>query len=118
MIIGIGTDIVKIERIEKVCEKQTFLQKYFSPAENELFVQRKKKPETIAANFAAKEAFSKALGTGFSDMKLSEIEVLRDALGKPYIRYEKAEPDWNIHVSLSHEQEYATAFVVIERQEG
>lgn len=117
MITGIGTDIVKIERIQKVCAKQTFLQKYFSEAENELFAKRRYSPQTIAANFAAKEAFAKALGTGFSNMRLADISVLRDEKGTPYIEYPGAE-NWKIHVSLSHEQEYATAFVVIETQEG
>ena len=115
MITGIGTDIVEIARIRKACMKQAFLREYFSERENELFAAKRDYAPSAAANFAAKEAFVKALGTGFSGgIALKDIEVLRDQVGKPYIVFGRE--DWNqkIHVSLSHTEAYATAFVVIE----
>ena len=115
MIIGIGTDIVEIERIKKACAKQAFLREYFSPNENEFFSAKKDCVQSVAANFAAKEAFVKALGTGFADsVALKDIEVLRNPAGKPYILFGREGWDKKIHVSLSHCGAYATAFVVIE----
>lgn len=118
MIIGIGTDIVEIPRISKLTENSRFLERYFTKAENEYFLTKHKNPQTVAASFAAKEAFSKALGTGIRGFSLNDIEVLRDDLGKPYINvYNNAKKmvlDATIHVSLSHSAKYATAFVVIE----
>ena len=103
MIIGIGTDIIEIERIRKTIENTNFLTRFFSD---------------IAGNFAAKEAFSKAIGTGFRDFKLEDISILRDSLGKPYIKLsgELSEKfgELKIHVSISHSEKYATSYVVIE----
>lgn len=115
MIIGIGTDIVDIERIRKACLKQAFFEKNFSPRENEFFAKKKDCTESVAANFAAKEAFVKALGVGiFGGIALRDIEVLRNPAGKPYIVLHQPGWDKKVHVSLSHESAYAVAFVVIE----
>ena len=119
MITGIGTDIVEISRLAKAIENTRFLSRYFTPAENEYFLLKNKNPQSIAASFAAKEAFSKALGTGFRGFSLKDVAILRDNVGKPYINvYNKAKDltaGGTIHLSLSHSQEYATAFVVIEK---
>ncbi len=118
MIKGIGTDIIEISRIEKTMENPRFLEKNFTVAENEYFQIKKLKAESVAASFATKEAFSKALGTGFSGFDLKDIEVLHNEKGAPYIKlYNKAKElcgKGNIHISLSHSQHYATAVVVIE----
>lgn len=121
MIFGIGCDIIEIARIANADKR--FLEKHFTENERELFLKKNNAPQTVAVNFAAKEAFSKALGTGFRGFSLSEIEVLRDDLGKPYINaYGKAKEILdnleigNIFVSLSHSKELAMGYVVLERK--
>lgn len=118
MIKGIGIDIVEISRIEKSIKNPRFLEKNFTKAENEYFCSKKRPAESVAACFAAKEAFSKAVGTGFSNIKINDIEVLHNELGAPYIMlYNKAKEllgKGNVYISLSHSQHYATAMVVIE----
>ena len=86
MIIGIGTDIIEIERIE-IAVKRTkgFINKLFTENEINIFESRGFKSEVIAGNFAAKEAVSKALGTGFRGFGVKDIEILRDELGKPVV---------------------------------
>ncbi len=80
-------------------------------------------PETIAANFAAKEAFSKALGTGIRGFSLTEVSVLRNELGAPYFVFsgeaEKIVRELGLQfsVSLTHTDELAAAFVVAWQQE-
>ena len=124
MIIGIGTDIIEIGRIEKVFKgTDRFLNRNFSKAEIEYFSKRNFKSETIAGAFSAKEAVSKALGTGFRGFSLSDIEVLRTELGKPFIKVsEKLEnlilemgiKNYKFHVSISHSKENAIAYVILE----
>lgn len=119
MIDGIGTDIVEISRVAKLIENTGFLQKHFTTAENEYFLSKNKNPQSVAASFAAKEAFSKALGTGIRGFSLKDIEVLHNEMGKPYIVvYNGAKEllgEGKVFLSLSHCNEYATAMVVIEK---
>ncbi len=119
MIIGIGTDLVEISRMSKSIENTGFLTRYFTEAENEYFMLKKYNPQTIAASFAAKEAVSKAFGTGFRGFSLKDIEVLRDNLGKPYIKLynnaKKLADGACVHLSLTHTGDYASAFVVLEK---
>ncbi len=119
MIYGVGTDIVEVDRMKKAIENTGFLERYFTKSENEYFMLKKYNPMTIAASFAAKEAVSKAFGTGFRGFKLTDIEILRDSLGKPYVclynnALKKADGA-KLHLSLSHTDSYATAFVVMEK---
>ena len=81
MIYGIGIDMISISRVDKACGKEAFLNRVFSCKEIELYRDNASK---LAANFAAKEAFSKALGTGVRGFDIREVELLRDSLGKPY----------------------------------
>ena len=120
MIFGVGCDIIEIYRIAKKDER--FLEKCFTKKEQDLF-REKKLSQTIAANFAAKEAFSKALGTGVRGFSLIDIEVLRDELGKPYINLYNGAKELcenagikDIFVSLSHSKELAMAYVVLEKE--
>ena len=122
MVIGIGTDIIEIDRIAELVDKENFCRKYFSDRENEYFESKKNKYEKIAGNYAAKEAFSKALGTGIRNFALREVEILRDELGKPYIELsgdaqKAAQKKWikRFHVSISHCIDYATAYVIAEK---
>lgn len=121
MIIGIGTDIIEIERIE-IAVKRTkgFINKLFTENEINIFESRGFKGEVIAGNFAAKEAVSKALGTGFRGFGVKDIEILRDELGKPVVNlnsnvYEILKrKDVNIHLSISHNRTSAIAYAVME----
>lgn len=120
MIIGIGTDIIEIDRINKaVINTKEFLNKTFTEKEIELFSEKKMRAQTIAGNFAAKEAFVKALGIGMRGITFKDIEVLRDELGKPYINLsdkvkEKYSFKFNVLVSISHNKENAISFVILE----
>ena len=122
LIIGIGADIIEIERIKKAIEKSDrFLDRCFSEDERILFDIRNRRSEVIAGNFAAKEAFSKAIGTGVREFELAEVSVLRDELGKPYIKLSGRACEIvnemtvsRIHVSISHCREYAVANVILE----
>jgi holo-[acyl-carrier protein] synthase len=121
MIIGIGTDIIEINRIEKIMMRtSSFIEKSFTSNEIEYFKLKGLKANVIAGNFAAKEAISKALGTGFRGFGLQDIEVLRDELGKPIVNLsEKIHnlldiKEFNIYVSISHSKENAIAYAVME----
>ena len=118
MIIGIFTYLIEKERVKKACEKDSFLSYVFTEAEIELI---KKKKDSAAGNWAVKEAVVKATGTGFFGMKIKEIEVLRDELGKPYVKlYGKAlekQKELGIgrfFVSISDTKEYTSAVAVAE----
>lgn len=122
MIFGIGTDIIEIERIETAIERNPkFLEKMFTEREIELFKSRNFKNETIAGSFCVKEAVSKALGTGIRGFAFKDIEVLRDSLGKPeVILGDKItniiNKNLKVHASISHNNDTAIAFVVIEEE--
>lgn len=123
MVKGTGVDIIDIPRIKKIVESDTgFIKKVFSITEIEYCESKYRKEIHFAARFAAKEAFFKALGTGWRDgMKWTDISVVNDELGKPEIQLEGKtlekfkKNDFNgAHLSLSHTKEYAVAFVVID----
>lgn len=118
MIIGLGTDLIEIDRIKKVCEKEAFLVRYFSKKEIEFFQNNFTK---LAGNFAVKEAVSKVLGTGFLDFSPRDIEVLRDDLGKPYVNLYNNALDragklyiTNLLVSISNTKEHVVAVAIGE----
>lgn len=118
MIVGIGTDLIEIDRIKKACEKEAFLLRVYTEEECR---QAGKNSSRLAGNFAVKEAVAKVLGTGFRTFGPREIEVLRDGLGKPYVNlYGEAGVLAErlgiaaIHVSISNTKEAAVAFAVGE----
>ncbi len=86
MIIGLGTDIIEISRIKKAIERTpTFLEKVFTKKEIE-YVSKKKNPyPNYAGKFAAKEAISKAFGTGVRNFSLLDLEIINNDLGKPIV---------------------------------
>jgi len=133
MILGVGTDIANIERINKTLIEygDKFAEKYFS--EEEIFRAATKKNEIAyiahyTKRWAAKEAFVKALGSGFSSgIYLKDIAIINDIHGKPYIRvengakaaFEKIIPNGyfaKIHLSISDDYPTVIAFVVIDAQ--
>lgn len=124
-ILDIGVDIIEIDRINDAINKNDrFLYKLFTEKEIEYFKSKNFKVETIAGNFAAKEAISKAIGTGIRKFKFSDIEVLRNDLGKPIVKtYNNLNQiciDFNvleIKVSISHSQKYAVANAIVITKE-
>lgn len=121
MIRGIGVDIIEISRIEDAIQRNNkFISKLFTDNEIIYFNKRNNKSEVIAGNFAAKEAVSKALGTGIRGFSMKDIEILRDELGKPYVNINKLIRekfnlyDSVIHISISHDRSSAIAYAVLE----
>lgn len=122
MITGIGTDLIEIVRIQRAIEKNPhFMERVYTA--NEIAYCRLKKNawQSFAARFAAKEAVSKALGTGIGPVGLMEIEILNAENGQPkVVLHGKAlqlAADRNIqrvHISLSHSEAYAMATAVLE----
>ena len=121
MILGVGTDLVEIDRMRKACEKEHFVSRTFTEAESR---QAGGSASKLAGSFAVKEAVAKVFGTGFRTFMPGDIEVLRDELGKPYLGFErlvKAEIEQfekmgmeQIHVSISNTNGLAMAFAVGE----
>jgi len=143
MIYGTGIDIIEIYRIKKAALKSGFLERCFTEREIIFFRERQLNAEVIAGSFAAKEAFVKALGTGFRGIGFLDIEILRDEKGKPFIEIRNEQKiieiflnpsplsqgeknpsqitkffnDMIFHLSISHCREFAVAHVVIERMD-
>jgi len=125
MIYGIGTDIIEVARIEKVMLRDIgFRDKIFTPGEIAYCEKMKNKYQHYAARFSAKEAFLKAIGTGWRfGVRFADIDIFHDELGKPFIRTSGVAKELTerlsiskIHVSLSHLKEMATAIVIIETE--
>ena len=117
-ILGLGTDIVEVNRIERAINKTSgFVTKVFTAKEIEYCESKPNKYERYAGRFCAKEAISKALGTGVRDFKLSDIEISNDSLGKPEVilhgALESRKNNLEIHLTISHCKEYGTATAII-----
>ena len=121
MIVEIGNDIIEIERIEKAISKESFKDKIYTQRELENIKKRGNRAETYAGVFSAKEAISKAIGTGVREFSLTDLEILNDDLGKPYVvvseKLDKIikskKKDYQIEISISHSKKYATAMAII-----
>lgn len=118
MISGVGTDIVAIARIKELLGKhpERFVDRLLNDDEKNVAAQHKnaeKYAEHIAGRFAAKEAIAKALGTGIGDrLSFHDITIIREESGAPKVKLAQyANP---VHLSISHEQEYAVAFAIAE----
>lgn len=122
MIKGIGTDIIEIDRIQKaMSQTKSFMDKVYTEREKDYYTMHHKNVETLAGFFAAKEAVSKALGTGFRSFGMQDIEILPNQLGKPEVYLYKNAKNLSeeiginkMHISISHCKTYATAFAVAE----
>jgi holo-[acyl-carrier protein] synthase len=124
MIFGIGTDISEPKRIEnKISKLKGLKEDIFTKNEIEYCESKRNKYLYYAVRFAAKEAFFKALGTGWRfGMKFCEVEIMNDSLGKPeLILYGKAkemlekESITNTYVSLTHTKTFVNAIVILEK---
>jgi holo-[acyl-carrier protein] synthase len=126
MIIGLGADIVEVERVKQKIEKPFgFLEKVFSVKEIAICEPKgKSKYESYAGRFAAKEAFLKAAGINWIDeFNWIEIEVFNESNGKPYFTLSGSAAQWakevgvsTIFLSISHTRDYATATVILEHE--
>ena len=126
MIIGIGVDIIEIERVRQAIQNnKNFLSKLFTEREIDYFISRNMNSEVIAGNFAAKEAVSKALGTGIRGFSFKDIEILRNELGKPEVILHNGanlignklvgnNNSLRVHLSISHNNSSAIAYSVLE----
>jgi holo-[acyl-carrier protein] synthase len=122
MIIGVGVDIVEIRRIKEAIDRNdNFIDKLFDKEEIEYLRSRGMRPEYVAGRFAAKEAVSKALGTGFRSFNFKDIVIDRTTLGKPIVVLKgkakliaQKSGGYKIHISISHGQDSAIAYAVLE----
>lgn len=114
MVKGIGTDIIEINRIVALNYKGRFVKKLLSEDEYQLFINfksEKRQNEFLAGRWAAKEALYKALGSYCDGKQYTDFSILNDNEGKPYLN-KPCLP--NVHLSLSHCEQYAVAFVIAE----
>ena len=122
MIVGTGIDAVKISRMEKWVSNPALLNRYFNSRELDAVRERGRgMVRSLAARFAAKEAFGKALGTGLAGINLKEIMVLNNPDKRPSLYLEgsaleamKTAGARKAHVSLCHEGDLALASVILE----
>ncbi len=124
-ILGIGVDIIENNRIKKSIQNNKFKTRVYSSNELKLSKNVKNKVAYFSKRFAAKEAFSKALGTGFSkNLNFKDIEIVSDKKGKPkYAKNKKIIKivqkkykikKFNSFLSISDEKDYSTAFAIIQ----
>ncbi len=122
-IYGVGSDIIDISRIQKLLKNNTFKKKLFSSKEIKIIETKSNRIASYAKRFAAKEAFSKALGTGISKgLSFKEISIINDKNGKPYIELSGKtkfivrlilKKKYKIFLTISDERKYALAMVII-----
>jgi len=124
-ILGIGVDIIENKRIKKSIKNNDFKNRTYSAKELKLSLLTINKASFFSKRFAAKEAFAKALGTGFrNNLNFKDIEVINDKLGKPYYTKNKKitkivkkkfnVKNFNCFLSISDEKDYSTAFAIIQ----
>jgi holo-[acyl-carrier protein] synthase len=122
MILGIGIDIVRVDRVRRWEEVPGLVERYFHPDEAADARNRGAGGSlSLAARFAAKEAFGKALGTGLAGIRLGDIQVVNDRNGRPDIvlhgtalaRLQEA-GGARVHLSLTHDTDNAVAVAIIE----
>ncbi len=125
-ILGIGIDIIENKRIKKSIKNPLFKKRIYTSKELKQSVTVNNKVTYFSKRFAAKEAFSKALGTGFRmNLNFKDIEVINDKLGKPYyvknkkitkiIQKNFKTKNFKCFLSISDEKNYSTAFAIIQK---
>ena len=124
MVYGIGIDIIEIKRFERALERwgRRLHERVFTPGELSVCLAKAHPGRHLALRFAAKEAFLKALGIGmFRGVAWNEIEISNDPLGRPHLKVQGAAEKCcqekgiqEIFVSISHEDEYGVAHVLLE----
>ena len=123
MILGVGVDIIEVSRIDRSVNRwgEKFARRLFSEREVKIFANRMKEASLLAREFAAKEAVSKALGTGMKRIDFRDITVIRNEVGAPLVELSgnaatraAAIGAENIHISMSDERDYAIAYAIAE----
>ena len=121
MIRGLGCDVCAVPRMRKIMENTRFLERYFTPGERAYIADRAKGAETAAGLFAAKEAFVKALGTGFIGLGAGDVEIGHDGAGAPcYLLNDKTRAALGkagaqrAFLSISHDGDVAMAVAILE----
>jgi len=124
MIIGLGVDIEEVERVHRLTDqyKQRFLDKIFTRQEQDYCFGRARPYHHLAARFAAKEALSKALGTGWTGrFRWRDAEVIKDDQGKPFFQLHnnllEEVKERNILLSISQASDHVMATVIIESRD-
>ena len=125
-IIGIGVDIVENNRFKKLIKKKRFISRICSPKEINNFKKKNNKILYLSKRFSAKEAFVKALGSGFRNkLCFNDISILNDKRGKPYFSFNQKIKDilknkhklikFKAHLSLSDEKKYSISYVILQK---
>ena len=120
--LSVGVDLVEINRIEKSLKNPRFCKRVLGEIEYLQLMMRGFPVQSVAASFCAKEAFSKAMGTGVRGFELNEVELLREENGRPYLKLSGSaermakERRLEFAVSVTHTKEYAQAVVVAEQR--
>ena len=125
--LGIGVDIIDNSRIKKSISNKKFLNRIFSYSEIKFSKKINNKTNYFSKRFAAKEAFSKALGTGFrKGLNFNDISIINDRYGKPKIKINKKLNNIiknkfkthkvNVHLSISDEKKHSIAFVILDKK--
>ena len=125
-ILGLGVDVVEINRFKKIKNNKKIIKRIFTTYENR-YCENKNKILCFAKRFAAKEAFVKALGTGFrKNINFKDIEIVNNLYGKPHLLINKKliskiktsfnVKKFNIFLSISDERKYAIASVIISKK--
>ena len=128
-ILGIGVDIIENSRIDKSLNNNLFIKRIFSNSEILIGKKIKDKSNYYSKRFAAKEAFSKAIGTGFrNNLNFNDISIVNDKMGKPsFIITEKIKKivkkefkvsSFNFLLSISDEKKYSIAYVILQKNEN
>ena len=124
-VLGIGVDIIENKRIKSSIKNSNFVNRIYTFNELKQSSHLKNKTSYFSKSFAAKEAFAKALGTGFRrNLNFKDIEIINDKMGKPYyVKTKKIKnivqknfkvKNFNCFLSISDEKEYSTAFTIIQ----
>ena len=125
-IIGIGVDIVENHRFKKLIKKKRFISRICSPKEIDNFKKKNNKISYLSKRFSAKEAFVKALGSGFRNkLCFNDISILNDKRGKPYFLFNQKIKNilknkyklikFKAHLSLSDEKKHSISYVVLQK---
>ena len=126
-ILGIGVDIVENSRITKSLKNNLFIKRIFSKSEILIAKKLKDKKNYYSKRFAAKEAFAKAIGTGFrNNLNFKDISIVNDNMGKPsfvisdkikkIIKKEFKVSSFNFFLSISDEKKYSVAYVILQKK--
>tara|TARA_B100000674_G_C37928624_1_gene956812 strand:- start:564 stop:950 length:387 start_codon:yes stop_codon:yes gene_type:complete len=126
-ILGIGVDIIRNKRIEKLIKKKIFIKRTFGKNEIKFSKKTLNKINFFSKRFAAKESLAKAIGSGFrNNLKFTDIEIINDIIGKPYylkskkinnIVYKKFKvKNYDLFLSISDEKEYSIAFTILQKK--